>query len=56
MASVRTDLEAFAIQGAPTDNDAAVRRPVLQTAKGQRWIPRCRNGEQQWSHPQVDHQ
>ena len=45
-ASVRADLQAFAGQRMPADDDAAMRRPVLQTAKGQGWIGRCRCGEQ----------
>ena len=55
-ASVRADLQAFAGQRTPPNDDAAMRRAVLQTAKAQLRFCRCRDGEQQWRHPQVDHQ
>ena len=55
-ASVRADLQALAGQRTPTDDDAAMRRPVLQTAKSLGWIDRCWHGKQQWRHPEMNHQ
>ena len=37
-ASVRPDLQALAGQSTPTEDDEAMRRPVLQTAKSQLWF------------------
>ena len=53
---VRADLQALAGQRTPTYNDAAMRRPVLQTAKSLGWIDRCWHGKQQWRHPEMNHQ
>ena len=55
-ASVRADLQALAGQRTPTDDDAAMRRPVLKTTKSLGWIDRCRHGKQQWRHPEMNHQ
>jgi len=55
-APVRADLQALAGQRTPTDDDAAMRSPVLQTAKSLGWIDRCWHGKQQWRHPEMNHQ